>query len=96
MTSDPQPNHDDERYWAASREAMRRRVRAERDLVIGGLFLVIGVVGSVLVFVVPADHQSGPAGIGPPLTLIVPASIVIAGLMIVARGVRSQRSDHVE
>jgi hypothetical protein len=65
-------------------------------MVVGGFLLVIGVVGSILVFVVPADHQGGPAGIEPPLTLIVPAAIVIAGLMIVARGVRSQRSDHIE
>jgi hypothetical protein len=83
----------DERYWREFRERARRRASMQRLLLIGASMVAIGVVAGVLVFIVPADHQSGPAGIEPPLALVVPGSIALVGLAMVVRAARWLRSD---
>jgi hypothetical protein len=78
----------DERYWRAFRERARQRASVQRSLLIGGFMVAIGVLGGILVFVVPADHQGGPAGIRPPLTLVVPGLVGVVGLAVVVRAIR--------
>jgi hypothetical protein len=83
----------DEPYWRELGERARQRASMQRVLFAGGLMVAVGVLGGILVFVVPADHQGGPAGIEPPLTLVVPGLIALVGLAIVLRAVRWLRSD---
>ena len=83
----------DERYWLAFRESARQRAGMQRSLLIGGVMVAVGVLGGILVFVVPADHQAGPAGIEPPLTLVVPGLVAVVGLALVVRAARWLRSD---
>jgi hypothetical protein len=82
----------DHRYWREFRERARRRASMQRVLLIGGLMVAIGVVAGILVFIMPTDHQSGPAGIEPPLTLVVPGSVAVVGLVMVVRAARWLRS----
>jgi hypothetical protein len=83
----------DDRYWRELRERARRRASVQRSLMIGGFMVAIGVLGGILVFVVPADHQGGPAGIGPPLTLVVPGLVGVVGLALMVLAARGLRSD---
>jgi len=83
----------DERYWREFREQARRRASMQMALLIGGAMLVVGLLTGILVFLVPADHQAGPAGIEPPLTIVVPGSVAVVGLAIAMRAPRWLRSD---
>jgi hypothetical protein len=83
----------DERYWGEYRQRARRRTKIQRVLLVGGLMVAVGMVTAVFALTVPADQQAGPAQIQPPLTLIVPGSIAVVGLVVVraARWLRGDR-----
>ena len=83
----------DEGYWREFQKRARQRASMQRALFVGRVMVAIGVIGGILVFVVPADHQAGPAGIEPPLTLVVPGLIALVGLATVLRAARRLRSD---